>query len=54
MAIAARCLEATFILTGEEEVEIIEGVDRFKYIRRLIYQPDNDCPAVLINTRNAR
>ena len=30
VVITARCLEATFSFTGEEEAEIIEGVEVFK------------------------
>ena len=30
VAIAARCLEAKFNLTGEDEAELIEGVEVFK------------------------
>ena len=33
VAISARCLDATFSLIGEEEVERIEGVEVFKYLR---------------------
>ena len=32
VAIAARCSEATFILTWEEEAKRIEGVEVFKYL----------------------
>ena len=50
VAIAARCLEATFSLTGEEEAERIKGVEVFKYLGRLLEQSDNDWQAVLCNT----
>ena len=32
MSIAAKCLEATLSLTGEEEMECIEGVKVLKYL----------------------
>ena len=51
--IAARCSEATFSLTGEEESERIEGVERFKYLGRLMERSDDYCPSVLRNIRKA-
>ena len=54
VAIAARYLEATFSLTGEEVVEHIEGVEVFKYLRWLLERSDDDWAAVLRKTRKAR
>ena len=42
VAIAARCTEAKFSLTGEEEAECIEGVEVFKCIGRLLDRSDDD------------
>ena len=53
VSIAARCLEATFSIIGEEEVERIEGVELFKYLGRLLDCSDDNCPAVLRNIRKA-
>ena len=36
MAIAENCSEATLSFTGEDEAERIEGVETFKYLRRLM------------------
>ena len=54
MAIATRCSEATFRLTGEEEVERIEGAEVPKYLRRMLDRSDNDWTEVLSNIRKAR
>ena len=54
MAITTRYLEATFSLTGEEEVERIEGVEVIKYLRRMLDRSDNDWPEVLRNIRKSR
>ena len=54
MAIADRCSEAKFILTGEEEAEFIEGVEVFKYLGRMLFRLDHNCPAVLHNIWKAR
>ena len=54
MAIADRCSEETFILTWEEETECNDGVEVFKYLRRLLERLDNDWSAVLQNIRKAR
>ena len=51
VAIASRCLEATFSLTGEEEAERIGGVEVFKYLRQLLYRSYKDWPVVLCNNR---
>ena len=54
VAIADRCSEAKFILTGEEEAEFIEGVEVFKYLGRMLFRLDHNCPAVLHNIWKAR
>ena len=36
VAIASRCLDARFRLTGEEEMEHTEGVEVFKYLGRML------------------
>ena len=51
MEITDRCSEATFILTGEEEAEFIEGVKVFKYLGRLLDWSDDNWPAVLQKIR---
>ena len=51
MAIMAKCLEATFSLTGEDESERIKGVGGFQYLGILMYWSDDDWPAVLRNIR---
>ena len=53
MAIAARCLEETFSLTGKETAERIEGVEVFKYLGRLLNWSVDDWSEVLCNTRKA-
>ena len=45
--ISSRCSEATFSLTGEEEVELIEEVEVFKYLGRMLDRLDENWPAVL-------
>ena len=54
MEISARCLEATFSLTGEEEAELIEGVERFKYLGIMMERSDDDWLSVLCNISKAR
>ena len=54
MEISARCLEATFSLTGEEEAECIEVLNRFKYLVRLLDRSYNEWPEVLCIIRKAR
>ena len=54
MAIVAKCSEATFSLTGEDEAEHIKRVGRFKYLGILLDRSDDDWPAVLHNIRKAR
>ena len=53
VAIAARCSEATFSLTGEKEVECIEAVDVFKYLGRLLERSEDYWPTVLHNIRKS-
>ena len=52
VAIVDRCSEATFSLTGEDEAECIELVEKFKYLRWLLDRSDNYWPAVLWNIRD--
>ena len=47
-------MESTFLLTGEEEAECIEGVEVLKYLRRLLDRPKDNWPVVLYNIRKAR
>ena len=54
MAIVDRCSEATFSLTGEDEAECIELVEKFKYLRWLLDRSDNYWPAVLWNIRDVQ
>ena len=58
VAISIQCAEASFILTGEYNVEYIaeyiEVVETFKYIGRILYQSDDDWPAVRRNFRKAQ
>ena len=53
VAIAARYLESTFILTGEEESEHIKGVEVFKYLRRMLERSEYYWIAVLRNISKA-
>ena len=53
MAIAAKCSEATFSLTGEDEAERIKGVRRFNSLKRLLEWSYDDWPAVLHNIRKS-
>ena len=39
----SRCLEVSFRSTREDKTEYIEGVETFKYLRRLLDQSDDDC-----------
>ena len=52
--IVAKCSEAMFSLTGEDEAERIEGVGRLKYLGRLLDRSDDDWPLILHNIRKAR
>ena len=54
MAIADRCLEATFSLTGEEDAERIKGVEVFKCLGRILDRSDNNWPSFLRNISKAR
>ena len=54
MAVAAKCSEAMFILIGEDKLERIEGVGRFKYLGRLLDRSYKNWPAVLHNIMKAR
>ena len=54
MATAAKCLEATFSLTGEDEAECIEGVKSFNYLRRLMYRSDDHWISILYNVSKER
>ena len=53
-SIADKCLKETFIPTGEEEAECIEGVEVFKYLGRLLDQSDNNWQAVLCDIWKVR
>ena len=53
-AIVARCLEETFSLTWEDEVERIEEVEVLKLLGRLLDRLDNDLTSVLWNIQKAR
>ena len=52
--IVIRCTEASFILTGEDEAEFIEGVDTFKYLVWILNRSDNNWLAVCQNFGKAR
>ena len=52
--VADKCSEATFSLTGEDELECIDAVELFKYLRRLLDRSEDDWPEVLWNIRKAR
>ena len=54
MVIAARCLEETFSMIGEEEAKHIEGAERFKYLVRLLNRSDEYWLEVLHNIRKSR
>ena len=45
--------EATFILTGEEYAECIDGVEVFKYLGRMLDRSDENCPELLRNIQKA-
>ena len=49
VTITSQCAEASFSLTEEYKAECIEGVDKFRYVGRIIYWSDNDWPEVLRN-----
>ena len=50
----ARCLDAMSILTWEEDAKRIEGVEVFKYLRRILNRSDDNCPAVIRSIWKAR
>ena len=50
----ARCGEIYFNLYGKEGDERVEHVPTFKYLRRHLYQRDDDWPAVRQNIMRAR
>ena len=52
--IAAKCMGATFILTGEDGAECFEGVESFKCLGRVLHRSDKDWPVVIRNIRRAR
>ena len=54
VVIVSRCADASFSLTGEDEVECIEGVDTFKYQGRMLDRSDDDWPELIQNVRKAR
>ena len=54
VAIASRCVEASFSLTGEDEAEFIEGVETFKHLGRMLDRSYDDWLAVRWNVRKAR
>ena len=51
---ASKFTGATFSLTGEDGLDCFEGVDALKYLGQVIYQTNDDWPAVLHNIRRAR
>ena len=42
-----------FSLIGEDDAACIEVVETFKYLRRILYQLDENLPAVIWNVRKA-
>ena len=54
MSITARCPEATFSITGEEEAERIKGIDVIKHLWKMLYRSDDDWPEVLRKILKAR
>ena len=54
IAIASRCKRDMFSLTGEEDVDCIEGGDTFKYLWIILDPSDDKCPAVLWNVGKSR
>ena len=47
-------MEASFSITGEDEVGFIEGLGIFKYLGRKLYCPYYDWPTVRRNIRKVR
>ena len=54
VAFVDKCSEATLSFTGEDEAELIKGIGRFKYLRRLLDRSDDYFPSVLKHFRKAR
>ena len=54
MAISNKCTETTFILTGQDRAESVEGVDSFRYLVQLIHQSYGDWSEVLSNILKVR
>ena len=54
VAIASQCVEASFSITEEDEVDYIERVGVFKYLRQPLDWSDDDWPEVRRNIRKAR
>ena len=53
VAIADKCSEATFSLTGKDEAECIDGVEVFKYVGRFLDRLEKNFPEVLLIIRKA-
>ena len=47
MEIANKCMNATFRLMEEDGADIIEGVDSFNYLGRILHKLDDNCSEVL-------
>ena len=54
VAIANKCTEANFSLTGEDGAESAEVVEVFKYLRRMLELSYENWPEVLRNIRKER
>ena len=54
VTISSQCVEASFSLTGEDEVECIEVMETFTYLVLILDRSDNDCAAVLRNVGKSR
>ena len=54
MAIASMCSESTFSVKWEDEAELIEGVDVFKYLGRMLEWSDDDWTEFLRNIWKVR
>ena len=54
MAIANKCTEAIFRLTGEDGAESVDGFDSFKYLERLLHESDDRWLAALKKIRKVR
>ena len=52
--IAAKCVGATLSLTGDYGAEILEVVDYFNYLGRILHRTDEDWPEVRRNIGRAR